>query len=80
MVRIMKFTSPTDGTLDINQTYQTILDFIESEPDNQYRLIIGTDSQPRLEEIVFVTAIVIYRVGRGGRFFFIHKEREKIYT
>ncbi|ACL70917.1 ribonuclease H-like YkuK family protein [Halothermothrix orenii] len=74
----MKFTSPTDGTLDINQTYQTILDFIESEPDNQYRLIIGTDSQPRLEEIVFVTAIVIYRVGRGGRFFY-HKEREKFH-
>ena len=67
--------SPTDGPLNsIDEIFNTILDFIKIDPDNKYRLIVGTDSQPGLEEIVFVTAIVIYRVGRGGRFFY-HKEK-----
>lgn len=79
MVREMKFISPTDGPMDLQQTYQTIIDFIKTKPDDQYRLIVGTDSQAGLKEVVFVTAIVIYRVGRGGRFFY-HKEQERIHT
>ncbi len=75
----MKFISPTDGVMDIEETYQTILDFIKTEPDNQYKLIVGTDSQPGVKEIVFVTAIVIYRVGRGGRFFYL-KRQERMHT
>ncbi len=73
----MRFISPTDGPLDIHQTYETILNFIQEKPDDFYKLIVGTDSQAGLEEIMFVTAIVIYRVGRGGRFFY-HKEIEKV--
>lgn len=75
----MKFISPTDGPMNLRETYQTIIKFIKSEPDSRYRLIVGTDSQPNLNDIVFVTAIVIYRVGRGGRFFY-HKKREKLRT
>lgn len=69
----MEFISPTDGLLRIYQVYETILKFIEMEPDEEYKLIIGTDSQAGIDEIVFVTAIVIYRVGRGGRFFYNKK-------
>ncbi len=72
----MKFISPTDGPLDLQQTYNTILNFIKEKSEDSYKLIVGTDSQAGLEEIMFVTAIVIYRVGRGGRFFY-HKEIEK---
>lgn len=70
----MKFISPTEGKLNIKQTYNSILTFIKEKPDNQYKLIIGTDSHPGIEESVFVTAIVIYRVGHGGRYFY-HKQR-----
>lgn len=66
----MKFISPTDGLLDLYETYKIILDFVKQNPEDNYRLIIGTDSQAGMEDIVFVTAIVIYRVGRGGRFFY----------
>ena len=67
----MQFISPTDGRLSAEETFQTIMDFVKEE-ENKYRLIVGTDSQPGFEEAVFVTAIVIYRVGRGGRYFY-HK-------
>ncbi len=75
----MKFISPTDGSLSIHQVYETILKFIDQEPEDQYKLIIGTDSQAGTTDVVFVTAIVIYRVGRGGRFFY-HKEEERLQT
>ncbi len=66
----MEFISPTDGKMNIEETYNTIINFIESHPENSYKLIIGTDSQPGGERCSFVTAIVIYRKGRGGRFFY----------
>ncbi|MDZ7671633.1 MAG: ribonuclease H-like YkuK family protein [Halanaerobiales bacterium] len=60
--------------MSIKKTYDSILSFINEKPNNQYKLIIGTDSHPGLAESVFVTAIVIYRVGHGGRYFY-HKKK-----
>ncbi|HHU93191.1 MAG TPA: hypothetical protein GXZ20_08685 [Halanaerobiaceae bacterium] len=73
----MNFISPSDGELDIHEVFETILKYINMEPGGKYRLIIGSDSQARQEDIVFVTAIIIYRIGRGGRFFY-RKEIEHI--
>ena len=70
----MMFISPTEGKMSIKKTYDSILSFINEKPNNQYKLIIGTDSHPGLAESVFVTAIVIYRVGHGGRYFH-HKKK-----
>jgi len=70
----MMFISPTEGKMSIKKTYDSILSFINEKPNNQYKLIIGTDSHPGLAESVFVTAIVIYRVGHGGRYFY-HKKK-----
>ena len=54
--------------------------FVDEEPSNFYRLVIGTDSQVRRMngklETDFVTAIVIHRKGRGARYFW-RKERVK---
>lgn len=73
----MDFISPTDGKMDIEKVYSTMIDFMDQVPENPYKLIVGTDSHPRMEDVVFVTAIVIYRVGRGGRFFY-HKEKDDL--
>ena len=71
----MNFISPSDGRLGIHKVFETILSYINAEPEEKYRLIIGIDSQCRQDGIVFVTAIIIYRIGRGGRFFY-RKENE----
>lgn len=85
------FVSPTKGELGLPGVVKEISDFVNEEPQKFYRLVIGTDSQEKKingkSEIDFVTAIVIHRVGRGGRYFW-HKERQnkqlrlrdKIYT
>ncbi len=70
----MEFISPTDGRMTLKETYKTIMKFIEQHPENSYKLIIGTDSQPGGDNCSYVTAIVIYRKGRGGRFFY-HRDK-----
>lgn len=83
----MNYFSPTRGRLSFQAVFQELLDYINKEPDEQYKLIIGTDSHAFYDEsVVFVTAIVIHRVGKGGRYFFTKKKmhfmeslRQRIY-
>ena len=81
----MNFISPTEGRLSFEQTFNSIIDFVKKFPKDNYRLIIGSDSQQK-EKAVFVTAIIIYREGKGARFYYTkestqrkHTLREKIY-
>lgn len=52
-----------------------VMSYMSENTRFRYRLIIGTDSQVA-RGVDFVNAIVIHRVGRGGRYFWrrIHKE------
>ncbi|HBG17058.1 MAG TPA: hypothetical protein DDW93_09785 [Firmicutes bacterium] len=71
----MYFISPTKGRLSFNQVFRDILCFVNEYPEDKYKLIVGTDSQLR-EDVCYVTAIVILREGKGGRFYYF-KERQK---
>ena len=64
------FESPTYGPMDVYAVRDTIRRFIAAKPDETYRVVVGTDSQPHNGQGVdFVTAIVIHRVGNGGIYF-----------
>ncbi|AZR74440.1 hypothetical protein BBF96_14220 [Anoxybacter fermentans] len=73
----MYFISPTRGKLSLDETYRNIVEFVNEAPDLEHRLIVGSDSQTREEDVCFVTAVIIYREGKGGKFFY-RKEYEKI--
>ncbi|SJZ75482.1 ribonuclease H-like YkuK family protein [Selenihalanaerobacter shriftii] len=81
----MKLISPTEGELEFAEAFSSIIDFVKEVPEANYRLMIGSDSQQG-EMAVFVTTIVIYREGKGARFYY-NKEilsphptlRQKIY-
>ena len=85
------FTSPTLGKLPLNRVIKEITRYLHEEPQYKYRLVIGTDSQDRRingkKLTNFVTAIVVHRVGKGGRYFWkngqvehIRSLRQKMYT
>lgn len=75
------FESPSYGRLDLVQVRHWILEFMSSEPQKPYRLIIGTDSQPHNGAGVdFVTAIVVHRKGRGGIYFWKRVVDQKQYV
>lgn len=71
----MTFISPTKGKLNFDQVFDDIFEYINTDVKSNYKLIVGTDSQLR-EEVCFVTAIIILREGKGGRFYYF-KERDQ---
>jgi len=71
----MEFISPTYGKLSFDRMFQQIVQYMEQEPDQRYNLIIGTDSLLG-DDTCFVTAVVVHRVGHGGRYFY-HKFRNR---
>ena len=72
----MIFTSPTWGKMTLEGAFGHIISYVNEQPNEQYKLIIGTDSHAYYEkEIIFVTAIIIHRVGKGGRYFSPRKQR-----
>ena len=62
------FYNPSRGNLSLNQVIDEILDYISGKPEKFYDIIVGCDS-PSGEEPHFPVAVVILRVGEGGRFF-----------
>lgn len=78
------FWNPTKGKLSLPEVVKEISGFIQDEPSASYGLVIGTDSQDRRikgRKIVdFVTAIVIHRRGKGGRYFWQKNRKNKIYA
>lgn len=78
IIKSMKeFESPTKGKLDLDSVAQEIVAYINSQPERKYQLVIGTDSEGN-GKVEFVTAIVIYRKGKGGRYFWKRFSKEKI--
>ncbi|HOK35250.1 MAG TPA: ribonuclease H-like YkuK family protein [Candidatus Pacearchaeota archaeon] len=73
------FQSPTYGKMSFNQVVDNLVDFILKDPKEIYKLVVGTDSEGK-EYPEFVTAIVIHRQGKGGRFFYQKSKTGKKYT
>ncbi len=68
--QIEELNSPTYGRLKLPQVIERIIEFVQAEPDQKYRIIIGTDSQDHNSKgTEFVTALVVHRVGGGGIYF-----------
>lgn len=63
-----KFYNPTKGNLDIKEVIDEILNYILEKPEKFYDIIVGCDSSSG-QEPNFPVAVVILRVGQGGRFF-----------
>jgi len=85
------FISPTKGKMTIQGMVGELVRFMNEEPEYFYRLVIGTDSKSGKlngkQKLDFVTAVVIHRKGKGGRYFWQKKKidrvaslRDKIYT
>lgn len=64
------FNSSTGKKLSPSQVVEEILVFIKADPKRNYKITIGTDSEAMADKRAdFVTAIVVHRVGNGGRYF-----------
>lgn len=79
------FYSSTDGELKLDEVIVKIKAFLEGNPNSEYSLIIGSDSQEKNgskndKSIQLVTAIVVHRKGFGGKYFWKRKQHDHIHT
>lgn len=62
------FFNPTKGNIKIEKVIEELFNYIYEKPEKFYDIIVGCDSSSG-EEPHFPVAVVILRVGEGGRFF-----------
>ena len=75
------FNSSLGLKLSPEQIIQAISEFISVDPRREYKIMVGTDSEVGANgQADFVTAIVIHRVGNGGRYFWRHTILKDIHT
>lgn len=70
-----KFNSPTLGNLEYIEVINKIADYIKTDPDSTYKIIVGSDSEAKTGDVDFVTAIIAHRLGKGGIYFW---QKQKI--
>lgn len=63
-----KFYNPSKGNISFSETVSELISYMEEKPDKFYDIIVGCDSSSG-QNPHFPVAIVILRVGQGGRFF-----------
>ena len=62
--------------MNLNAVFEAIREYMDLNSEDDYRLIIGSDSQVR-QQTLFVTAVIIHRVGKGARYFYTRR-RERV--
>lgn len=87
----MIFQSFSKNNINVAEVIDEIKGFLELDKTSQYKLTIGTDSEVKHDKangsyLELITAVVIYRKGFGGRYFWrrtkmkVRKSlRDKIY-
>lgn len=65
----MNFLHPRKGRCTLNEVIRQIQEYVHEDTNASYKVIIGTDSQTDHRATVFVTAIIIQRIGKGALFY-----------
>ena len=72
------FNSSLGLKLSTEQIVRELINFMKADERRRYKIIIGSDSEKNGGATAdFVTAIVIHRVGNGGRYFWRRLVLEK---
>jgi predicted RNase H-related nuclease YkuK (DUF458 family) len=76
------FLNSSLGTrLTVEEVVKEIISFMGSDLTRRYKVTIGTDSLLLSNKNAdFVTAIIVHRVGNGGRYFYRRFEMGKFYN
>jgi hypothetical protein len=72
-----RFNSPNGKSFNYKELLKELFLYINSDSKEKYKVVIGTDSANH-GTTDFVSAIVVYRVGHGGRFFWRRVNQKKI--
>ncbi len=75
------FNNSVGAKLTVSEVVGELIRFMRDDPDRRYKITIGTDSKLYGKTHAdFVTAIVVHRIGNGGRYFWRRAELRNIHT
>jgi len=73
--------TPFGLKLTVEEVVREIISFMRADSSRRYKVTIGTDSELLADKRAdFVTAVVVHRVGNGGRYFWRRAELQKTHT
>ncbi len=72
---MQQFNSPTKGRMSLSDVVKDIHGYMRQDDRRRYAIVIGTDSQV-YTRTDFVTAVVVRRVGAGGRYFWARQQHD----
>ncbi len=78
-IKLDYVNSPSLGRVSFSRMMKELKNYIMEDQKRNYTIVIGTDSQQYLQTD-FVTAIVIHRVGAGGRYFWTRETKENLHS
>ncbi len=69
-----------DGSqLPLKNVVEEVIQYIKADPSMRYKIVIGSDSENRTG-VDFVSAVVVLRIGHGGRYFWRRLREDKKYV
>jgi predicted RNase H-related nuclease YkuK (DUF458 family) len=71
------FYNPHLGQMTFDEVIESIIDEMRGNSKDRFELLIGTDSSTSPNHLDIVSAIVLHRVGRGGRYFWTRRRERK---
>jgi predicted RNase H-related nuclease YkuK (DUF458 family) len=75
------FNSSLGMKITADEVVQEVIAFMRADATRKYKVTIGTDSELlNTKNADFVTAIVVHRIGNGGRYFWRRFELGKFHT
>jgi len=63
------FHNPSIGDMSFDEVIATLISEMNANSDQRFELLIGTDSSSSPHHLELVSAIVLHKIGRGGRYF-----------
>ena len=69
--------TPAQEELTVSEMIDLLYDEIRNNPEDSFCLSIGTDSMT-YKDTFFVLAVVLYRVGKGGTFFYKRMKHDAV--
>lgn len=74
------FQNPTKGQMLFAQVLHEIEESLRQDTARRTIVVIGTDSQSHNGSVDFVTALIVYRHGLGGRYFWTKTSKQRVAT
>ena len=71
LIKRSQFKNPTKGIMIFRKVIEELVNYRNEDPESNYQIVIGTDSEMREKGIDFVSVIAIHRIGKGGRYFWL---------